>query len=222
MKPLILGLYVSLACHVHSRLTRYSGAGTSWNVPAVTDSSATVSGVEWSRGLEEMRQRIQQGQAYELSYNRRGGQMAVRRVLRDRKELQEAVMQAPTQPRMDRKEYSDEELRRVAEGVHGLRAGGHYEYMGDGVYERIGKSCCDVTGYCGQIRVYDSEDRGHLLYSTCCCYCDGALSTKVDRRRVPLTCGEIAVTSAMFSPVIGCLCWYYYQNPKSFSSGSRS
>ncbi|EGG03226.1 uncharacterized protein MELLADRAFT_109349 [Melampsora larici-populina 98AG31] len=182
MIAVILALLVSLACRVNCNLTGFSDAAASSYVPAATDSrgfnSGVASAIKWSPGTEGLHRRIEEGTACELEYNKREGEMTVRRTIRGRQEKQEAVMIAPSQPRMQRTVYSEDEMRRIAQGVGGLLNGKNSNDSTAGGLVPTDESDQGVFGYCGQIKVYDSENPDQLLLQNCSCEASKALKIR--------------------------------------------
>ncbi|EGG12343.1 uncharacterized protein MELLADRAFT_59115 [Melampsora larici-populina 98AG31] len=220
MKPLVLGLYAYLAYCVHSGIVEFSQAASSSYVPPAMGSdgwnSGTASGVKWNPAVEKMFEGWREGQTLRLRYNRRDKvfsadpqAMEGRRMLHDRKMQQVSqsskgfettTLKAPSQPGMSRTEYTEEELHHIAKEVNKKTDGLHYKYNKDSkILSMKDKSLWDVSGFCGRIKVFDSENPEQLIYETSCCHC------RHPRSGHEWTVGECCVVMAsMITPTASC------------------
>lgn len=173
MNPVILGFYVSLAYRIYCGVPALSNAASSSHVSVAMDSSvynaAAASGVKWSPSTEEYHQKLKEGKTLELEYNRKTGDVTEPKTLRNRRTTQQKNMIPPSQPPMQRSVYSDNEMQQIVQGVDSLLNGKESEDSMDSSLVPIEESDRGFPGYCGQIKVYDSEDPDQLLAQNCGC-----------------------------------------------------
>lgn len=143
-----------------------------------------ASEIKWGPGIEGLRKRVKLGTACEMEYNKRTGEMTLRRPFHDQQEMKEVAMTPPSQLHMtkDHTEYSEDELHHVAQGVASLLTEENLEESSKSL-DPIEESYPGFSGYSGQIKVYDSENRDQLLFQNYCCelskgipircHCDG-------------------------------------------------
>lgn len=204
MRPAILGLYASLACRVYSRMVGLSEATSLAYAPPAMGSA--VSRITWSPGLEEMYRRLPEGQTLHMRYDPHKNHLTLEEnpvSIQGRKMLQETTTTvAPSQQTMHR-EYSEVELKSIAKAVYHMIRGQNYDY--DSAKDKFTKhdtSTWDVTGCCGQVKVFDAQTN-QLVFKTCCCY----LGDSNYRNRASLNCAECCVWTAGLCLTGAATCW---------------
>ncbi|EGG12345.1 uncharacterized protein MELLADRAFT_101841 [Melampsora larici-populina 98AG31] len=134
MNPFISGLFVSLACGVHSRMTPLSGATSSARGPseisAADWNAGAVSKIKWAQGIKKMYKDMGEGQTLRLIYNEEKRSLSpdrqefegrIRKILDDHEiqqlmetseDFEETSTMAPSQQSMSRTEdIADEPMK---------------------------------------------------------------------------------------------------------------